>query len=164
YLTWPWWADHDVHATLALGWERGVLPYRDLVENNFPGTMYLFWILGRLAGWGWSPALYALDAGMLLTLGGLMLAWSSRRLGSLPPGLIGYSALLSHYLSLDSSLAAQRDWHGPFLAISALLVAETFPGRVGRWVSALGLAVGATIRPQVVLLLPAFAVALRVGV
>src|SRR4051794_2690836 len=48
YLTWPWFADHDVFATLALGWEHGQLPYRDLAGNNFPGTIYLFWILGKL--------------------------------------------------------------------------------------------------------------------
>jgi len=36
YLTWPWFADHDVFATLAIGWEHGQLPYRDLIGNNFP--------------------------------------------------------------------------------------------------------------------------------
>src|SRR6476646_2332631 len=46
YLTWPWFADHDVFATLALGWEHGQVPYRDLAGNNFPGTIYLFWLLG----------------------------------------------------------------------------------------------------------------------
>ena len=50
YLTWPWFADHDVFATLALGWEHGQLPYRDLAGNNFPGTVYLFWIVGKLFG------------------------------------------------------------------------------------------------------------------
>ena len=52
YLTWPWFADHDVFATLALGWEHGQLPYRDLSGNNFPGSIYLFWLLGKLFGWG----------------------------------------------------------------------------------------------------------------
>src|SRR5579883_1231760 len=52
FLTWPWIADHDVFATLALAWDSGVLPYRDLAGNNFPGTIYLFWVLGKLFGWG----------------------------------------------------------------------------------------------------------------
>src|SRR5262245_55198783 len=36
YLTWPLWADHDVFATLARGWDAGLLPYRDLACNQFP--------------------------------------------------------------------------------------------------------------------------------
>jgi len=94
---------------MALGWDRGVLPYRDLAANNFPGTMYLVWLLGHLAGWGWNPALYVLDAAMLLTFGAVMLVGSSRRLGGILPGLIGYAAFLNYYLSLDYSLVAQRD-------------------------------------------------------
>ena len=46
YLSWPWWTDHDVFATMARGWDAGLLPYRDLKGTNFPGTMYLFWLLG----------------------------------------------------------------------------------------------------------------------
>ena len=30
YLTLPWFADHDVFATMAQGWDAGLLPYRDL--------------------------------------------------------------------------------------------------------------------------------------
>src|SRR5699024_5611566 len=52
YLTWPYWADHDVFATIAQGWDDGLLPYRTLRCNNFPGTIYLFWILGKTFGWG----------------------------------------------------------------------------------------------------------------
>src|SRR5205823_4008880 len=26
YLTWPYWADHDVFATIARAWDRGFLP------------------------------------------------------------------------------------------------------------------------------------------
>ena len=69
YLTWPFWADHDVFATLAYNWECGVLPYRDLPGTNFPGTIYLFWALGKVFGWGKTLPLFALDAGLLLALG-----------------------------------------------------------------------------------------------
>src|SRR5438874_2710750 len=52
YLTWPWFADHDVFATAARAWDAGLKPYRDLQGNNFPGTTYLFWALGKAFGWG----------------------------------------------------------------------------------------------------------------
>ena len=65
YLTWPWWADHDVFATMALGWDAGLRPYRDLIGNNFPGTIYMFWIVGKLCGWGNTSAFNAFDALLL---------------------------------------------------------------------------------------------------
>src|SRR4051812_10762923 len=42
YLTWPWWSDLDVFATMAQAWRSGIEPYRDLIEVNFPGQLYLF--------------------------------------------------------------------------------------------------------------------------
>lgn len=50
YLTWPLWADHDVFATAATSWEAGTPPYREFYGNNFPGTIYLFWLFGKLFG------------------------------------------------------------------------------------------------------------------
>src|SRR5215470_17258267 len=81
YLTWPLWADHDAYATIARGWEAGVLPYRDLYCNQFPGVLYLFWILGRIAGWGGSTAIYAFDAGAVVLLGVGLVLWSHRLFG-----------------------------------------------------------------------------------
>src|SRR5262249_20637324 len=79
YLTWPWFADHDVFATMALGWDHGQLPYRDLAGNNFPGTVYIFWLIGKLFGWGRTVPFYALDAIFVLVLGALLLLWSRVR-------------------------------------------------------------------------------------
>jgi hypothetical protein len=163
YLTWPWFADHDVFATMALGWDRGRLPYRDLAGNNFPGTTYLFWILGRTAGWGRTVPLYAFDSALVLALGALMLAWSRRRLGRFLPGLVGYATFLSYYLSLDYGLTAQRDWHGPFFMVAGLLLLESFPGRWTRRLSALTTAIAFVIRPQVVLFGPALLLAIARG-
>lgn len=154
YLTWPWWADHDVFATAALGWDAGMLPYRDLLGNNFPGTTYLFWVLGKCFGWGYTPAFWAADVGFVLTLGVVMLAWSMRRFGRALPGLIGYLTFLGYYLNLDYSQAAQRDWHGPFFAVVGLLIAQTWTGRGGRWASALMFATALIFRPQVILFAP----------
>lgn len=162
YLTWPLWADHDVFATAARAWDAGMLPYRDLRGNNFPGTTYIFWILGKLVGFGWAqaPAFYGFDAALVLGFGAALLSWSARRFGGLLPGLVGYGGFLGYYLALDYSQAAQRDWQGPALAAIGLLLIQACPNRAGRWSAALISAFGLIIRPQAVLLLPAQAAAI----
>ncbi|HMB05827.1 MAG TPA: hypothetical protein VKP69_19080 [Isosphaeraceae bacterium] len=164
YLNWPWFADHDVFATLAQGWSAGVLPYRDLAGNNFPGTVYLFWLLGKAFGWGRTVPFYAADAGFVLLLGAVMLAWSRRRFGRILPGAIGYATFLSYYLGLDFTRVAQRDWHGPFFVMLGLLAVDGWPGRAGRSFAAAAAALGFAFRPQVVLLFPALALAVAQGV
>ncbi len=163
YLTWPYWADHDVFANIARAWSRGELPYRDNRLNNFPGTVYLFWVLGKLAGWGRPAALFAADAGLLVVLGLTLVAWSRRRFDRVVPGLIAYLALLSYYLGLDYAHAAQRDWHSPCLAVLALMVAQGWSGRRGLVLSALLAALALSIRPQAVLFLPALIAAVAGG-
>src|SRR4051794_40997536 len=154
YLTWPWFADHDVFATLALGWEHGQLPYRDLAGNNFPGTVYLFWILGKLFGWGRTMPFWAVDVAFLLGLGATLVTWSRRRFGHCLPGVVGYATFLTYSLSLDFSQAGQRDWHGPFFMVEGLLLTDAYPGRWSRRFSALTAAIAFSIRPQVILFLP----------
>ena len=168
YLTWPLWADHDVFATLARGWAAGQLPYRDLYTNQFPGAIYLFYILGRVTGWGGSASIYAFDAGAVIVLGLALTVWSKRLAGTILPGLIGYLCFLSYYLTLDYSLAAQRDWHAPFFAVLSLLILQTWPGRIAApATSAVSMAIALLIRPHAVLFLPAvalqFAGEMRVG-
>ena len=163
YLTWPWFADHDVFATLALGWERGQLPYRDLAGNNFPGSIYLFWIVGKLFGWGRTVPFYALDASFVLIFGATLLAWSRRRFARYLPGAVGFAVFLTYYLSRDFDSVAQRDWHGPFFILSGLLLAEAYPGRWSRVVAAAAAAIAFALRPQVVLFLPALGLAVAHG-
>ena len=157
YLTWPWFADHDVFATLALGWEHGQLPYRDLAGNNFPGSIYLFWIVGKLFGWGRTVPFYALDASFVLIFGATLLLWSRRRFGRCLPGVVGFAVFLTYYLGRDFDGVAQRDWHGPFFILWGLLLAEAYPGRWSRGLAAASAAVAFSVRPQVVLFLPALA-------
>lgn len=163
YLTWPLFPDHDVFASAAQAWDAGRLPYRDALTNNFPGTIYLFWALGKLFGWGRSAPLYAADALFLLVYGVALLGWSRRLFGNLLPGLLAYLSWLGFYLNLDYSLTAQRDWHAGGLMMMALMAAQADPGRRGRFVSALLYAAAATIRPQVGLFLPAWWLALDSG-
>ncbi len=160
YLTWPWWADHDVFATMALGWSQGLMPYRDLVGNNFPGSIYLFWLVGTVFGWGKTAPFYAMDALLLLLMLEGFLFWSRRRFGSRLPGAIGVLAVLGYVLSLDYTQAAQRDSQAPMLSILAILAAETGGVVFGPILAGLLAAAGWSIRPQTVLLWPALALAL----
>ncbi len=155
YLTWPWWVDHDVFATLALSWSVGELPYKDLLCNNFPGEIYLFCICGRLFGWGVRYGFNFLDGLILLALIVSVLIWSRVRLGSWLPGAVSCATLLTYYFSQDYSSVAQRDWHAPALGAMSLMSAEAWPRPTGRILSALCFALGFCIRPQVICFLPA---------
>ncbi len=163
YLTWPWCRDVDCYAMLALGWERGILPYRDVRAYNFPGHIYLHWLLGKVTGWGGTVPFYALDAAAVVGLGLALVFWSRRRLGGALPGLVGYVGFLMFYLGLEFEQVAERDWHATLLASLALLAAETWPGRRGRLGAAGALALAMIIRPHTVLFLPAVACAVVEG-
>jgi hypothetical protein len=157
FLTWPFFVDHDVFSTLAFGWDSGLRPYRDLRENNFPGTIYLFWAVGKVFGWGRTAPVFAMDASFVVAFGVALLLWSRRRFGRLLPGAIGYASFLSYYLGLDYRNVIQKDWHGPFFLMLGLMIADGWPTRFGRLASASCAAAGLVIRPQVVLLAPALA-------
>jgi hypothetical protein len=160
YLTWPWWADLDVFGTAALAWERGMLPYRDFLGNNFPFTIYVDWILGKRFGWGYAPSVMGFDALLVGSFGLLLAAWSARVFRSRLPGLIGYGTFLGYYLALDYTQVAQRDWQGPCFAIAAILLIQGWRGRLSSVVSACSMAIALAIRPQTVLYLPGLLVAI----
>ena len=68
----------------------------------------------------------------MVGLFGVVLAiWSRRVLGAFLPGLVAYGAFLGYYLNLDYSVVAQRDWHGPVLAVLGLLVGADLAGARG---------------------------------
>ena len=156
-LTWPFFVDHDVFSTLAFGWDSGLRPYHDLRENNFPGTIYLFWAVGKVFGWGRTAPVFAADSAFVVAFGEAMLLWSRRRFGRFLPGAIGYASFLSYYLSLDYRNVIQKDWHGPFFMMLGLMITDGWPTRGGRIASAFCAAAAFVIRPQVVLLAPALA-------
>ncbi len=94
-------------------------------------------------------------------LGITLLAWSKRVFGLVLPGIVGYLSFLSYYLSLDYSLAAQRDLHAPLLAVLAILVLQASKGgSLTPAFSGIATAMALTIRPQAVLFLPAIAIQL----
>lgn len=163
YLTWPYWVDHDVFANGAFAWQRGELPYRDTRSNNFPGSIYLFFLLGKTVGWGRTWGLFAVDAGLLFALFAALIVWSRRCFGRALPGVVGVVIVASGYFSLDYTQVAQRDWHSPVLAVLGLLVAQAWTGRASRAVSALAFAAAFAVRPQAILFVPVFLYAVVVN-
>ncbi len=164
YVLWPWHRDPDTFATLAQSWDAGILPYRDIRGYNFPGAIYLFWLLGQLAGWGRTWALYAVDATALVLLGVALAAWSRRCLGGLFSGVAAYLVYLTFYLNLDYQIVAERDWHASLCMVLGLLALQAWPGRTSRVLSALLAALALTIRPHVLAFLPAFWAAIAEGI
>jgi hypothetical protein len=73
--------------------------------------------------------------------------------------MAAYVVFLSYYLDQHFEVVAERDWHAALGATLGLLVLEGWPGRRGRWLSAFLVAAASTIRPHVVLFLPALAYA-----
>ena len=164
YLTWPFWSDADGFAMMAQAWDAGDRPYRDIASNQFPGPIYGAWILGKLFGWGRTMPAYAVDAGLVILFGAALLLWSRRCFGRFLPGAIGFLAMLWHYLNLGYTHVLQRDWHASVLVLLGLMILQACPGRVSRLASALAVALALSVRPQVVLFLPAVALAIHEGV
>ncbi len=164
YLLWPWSRDADTFATLAQSWDHGIRPYRDIRGYNFPGAIYLAWILGKTFGWGRTWPLYALDATALLALGVILTAWSRRCLGGALPGLAAYVVFLTFYLNRDFETVAQRDWHASLGMVTGLLIMQAWPGRASVAVAAALGAAALSIRPHAVFFLPAMACAILEGV
>jgi len=163
YLQWPWNRDTDNFAVLAMGWDGGTRPYSDVRGYNFPGHIYLHWILGKLFGWGRPWTWFAVDAAALLVFVGVLFVWARRRLRSPLAGSAAILLVLGYYFDQHFEAVAQRDWHAAMGSALGVLALETWPGRRGRWLSALLVAGAFTIRPHVVLFLPALASAAAGG-
>src|SRR5262249_15105683 len=86
YLTWLIWTDTEQFAISAQSWASGILPYRDLADFDFPGPIYLLYGLGKVFGWNPAVPFYAADLALLTLLGGTLMTWSRRVLGSWIPG------------------------------------------------------------------------------
>ncbi len=156
YLTWPYYADHDVFASAARDWDAGRLPYRDSFCNNLPGTIYVFYLLGKAFGWGKTASFFAFDAALVAGFMALIVVWGHRCLRAWLPGLIGACVFLAYYLDLTYALTAQRDWHACALALGGLMTLQAWPGRSGRYASAVMMGTALLFRPQAIVFLPAY--------
>ena len=144
---------------MAQEWDSGVLPYRDIRSYNFPGHIYLHWILGKLFGWDHIERL------LRCRRHGSPAPGSYRhRVEPAPSGPItsGYRRL-SHFPGvLSGRLLRQRGPTG--LALAPVRDPRAPPARdLARPAHPMALctlaAMAFTIRPQVVLFLPALLVA-----
>jgi len=160
YLTWPWQNDSEHFAMLAQLWDSGKLPYRDMFSTQFPGEIYIHYLLGKAFGWGNTAAYYAFDAALVIAFGFLLIAWGRRQIGSLLPGLIGFSTFLLFYVSQNTMVAGEREWHAAFLAMCSLLLLGLGSGQTLRTLSAVAFGLALVVRPQVFLFLPALLLAL----
>jgi hypothetical protein len=160
YVQWPRWSDHEHFASLAYGWSNGLLPYRDFININFPGEVYLFWLLGQCCGWSAEWSIYAFDLMSLAAAAVFLLIWSRRVTGRFVAGL-GFMALyLSYYTTLSYLAAAQRDSHTALLVVACVLLPLGWHGRWSVVATGVCFALACIIRPHVITLAPAVALAL----
>jgi hypothetical protein len=163
YVQWPRWSDHEHFASLAFGWSHGLLPYRDFININFPGEVYLFWVLGHVCGWSAEWSIYAFDLACLAAFAGFLLVWSKRVAGDYVAGLGVLATYLSYYTTLSYFHAAQRDSHTALLALVCALIPMGWHGRRAALVTGLVFAVALVVRPHVIAFAPAVALSLALS-
>ncbi len=117
---------------LAQLWDAGKLPYRDMFSTQFPGEVYILYLLGKGFGWGNTVAYYAFDAALVIAFLILLVVWGHRRTGGYLPGLIGGSTFLLYYVSQNTLVAGEREWHAGFLMTCSLLLLGLGSGRTMR--------------------------------
>jgi len=154
YLYWPWWMDLEHFSVSAHAWDQGIKPYRDLIDFNFPGPIYIMWMLGKLFGWDHPMAANFLDVMVCVGLSCLTIRWSKRVFDSSTAGLIGCFLMARYYMSLDASRVMQRDWYVIALGIGMLMVTQITTLRNKNLFTGFILAVAFVIRPYAILLLP----------
>ncbi len=155
YLYWPWWMDLEHFSVSAHAWDQGIKPYRDLIDFNFPGPIYIMWMIGKLFGWNHPMAANFLDIMVCIVLFCLTIRWSKRVFDSSTAGLIGCILMARYYMSLDASRVMQREWYVIALGIGMLMITQMTTHRYKYLFSGFVLAVALVIRPYAILLLPA---------
>jgi hypothetical protein len=138
----------------AHSWENGVRPYRDLIDFNFPGPIYVMWVIGKVFGWDNPMAANLIDILVFITLGLLTFRWSNTVFGSKSTAMMSYLLMARYYMSLDAPRVMQREWYVIASGIGLLMVLQ-LTNRCYKYVFAgFVLAVTFVIRPYAVLLLP----------
>ncbi len=160
YLGWPFWSDTDHFALSALSWDRGIVPYRDLLDFNFPGPFYVHGLIGNTVGWGRTVPVYAIDAAMVAGLAASLVWWSRRRFGDSLAGWCAFLLFAGYYFQQGYPTVAQRDWQATWMCVVGLILLEAGTGRSSWWIPALLFGSAMGFRPHAVLFGPAFLCAL----
>lgn len=151
YLFWPMWMDAEHFAISAQAWDAGIRPYRDLIDFNFPGPIYFYWLIGKVFGWGRPMMANLADVIVLMGFGSVVLCWSRRIFASWAPGLLSCFLMARYYMSLDYARVMQRDWYVFVIGSMAVLTIQAWKNE-GRWIVAgILLSAGLVIRPYAVL-------------
>jgi hypothetical protein len=159
YLTWPFWTDLNHFMDMARNWDRGILPYRDHRAYNLPGQAYLCWLVGKLFGWGNLRLVLVWDVLLLVGVLAGMVRASRVWVGEALPGLVAGLGLTWYLCGAHYAMAAQRDEQASLLLALAWLAPWWRFGWRGTVISIVAFAAAATLRPQVVLFLPAIGLA-----
>jgi hypothetical protein len=121
-LRWP--IEHDGPMVLYpsyLAWSGQRIPYRQLFDVNFPGSFFLYGLLGWLSGLN-DVVLQVFDAAFVLLLGVTVykLLPSQQRIG----GMIGFFVFVAYYFGLHSQFELQREFFLTLLLCGAVLLAS----------------------------------------
>jgi hypothetical protein len=147
-----WRTSYDPIWMLYDGWlidQHHLVPYRDFHEINFPGSLYLYTLIGRVISFTNERLLRVIDLAYLGAIGLVTWIWL-RPLGSRVAG--GAAVLFGvAYLSSDITVNIQRD----YFIILPLVGAAAIAVRLSHWpLAARGFLVGvlgglvATIKPH----------------
>lgn len=150
-LAWPRSWDGSVleHTSWALG--RGLRPYRDVFDMNYPGA-YLFYGTGQRL-FGTSDRSFRIRD-VIVLLVALVALYRLMRRFPWPTAPVALVLVTSQYLVVGGvGMALQRDW---LVAVAVLLAVVALAGRRSRWhLVGAGAALGAamTIKPTAALLI-----------
>lgn len=107
YLRWPLWPDHSLYLIMGRYWFEGILPYRDVFEQNWPGNIWIAQV--TLLLFGDTPLAVRLFDLLWQTATGTVLYLLSRRYFNQPWRAGCVILYFSIYLAATFGTTATRD-------------------------------------------------------
>jgi hypothetical protein len=107
YLRWPLWPDHSFFLYAGRCWDKGLLPYRDVFDQNWPGTIWISQLITRLTGP--SPLGVRIFDTLWQTASACVLFLIAGRLMSRPRAVSAVVLYLALYLAASYGGTAQRE-------------------------------------------------------
>lgn len=107
YLRWPLWPDHSLYLIMGRYWFEGILPYRDVFEQNWPGNIWIAQV--TLLLFGDTPLAVRLFDLLWQTATGTVLYLLSRRYFDRPWRAGCVILYFSIYLAATFGSTATRD-------------------------------------------------------
>src|SRR5262245_16523452 len=86
FLCMPLWADATLYDLCALNLMQGGVLYRDILDTNLPGMVWLHLAIRSLLGWR-SEVLRAVDGGIVAAVVWILVSWLRREGGSRAAGI-----------------------------------------------------------------------------